>query len=571
MKRAMSSSKANGLWNPSLGIRFSPSVEPKTRALYPRLDLSRFLHTATTSTSTNASPDEAMGARDLLSTRQDMFGRVEPRMLPTSVAVGPVDIAREMLDDDAAEDEQRARVEKDGTVEAKRPGPPAPVDAPQTPLSFNISAERFHVARAAAVGEADSFWSHTLYQRITPAGAVERVKVHYCTSRHSMEHVCRKYFLHEGLLGFDLEWQTYANRDSDIRSAISLVQIASESRIGLFHIAMFPSAAKEMADFVAPTFRLIMEDANVSKVGVQIQGDCTRLNRFLGVKARGVFELSHLYKLVKYQDTPKLINKVPVALSTQVEDCLGLPLYKGQSVRSSNWMRPLDSKQMLCASRIRIDLEGPFAHIVVDSASDAYAGVQLYHVLEAKRRALKPCPPRPYHAELGLPIPIPIPIPTQQSELNPTEDSSRDVSAAQTVASTPSLARTKKPAQPASPAAKPRDARITAAEIEMKRFRASKRTPIATTPSALRAYYVWRLNEDLGPEAVAKLLRDPPLQSNTVVSYILDAITAEKLPYDKKRLANEITSRLQPGPLTGRYRHFSRDHASGPKSTNEAA
>lgn len=40
----------------------------------------------------------------------------------------------------------------------------------------------------------------------------------------------------------------------------------------------------------------------------------------------------------------------------------------------------------------------------LDAASDAYACICLYRILEAKRKALTPTPPMPAYAELGLPI-----------------------------------------------------------------------------------------------------------------------------------------------------------------------
>src|SRR2546430_11853938 len=39
---------------------------------------------------------------------------------------------------------------------------------------------------------------------------------------------------------------------------------------------------------------------------------------------------------------------------------------------------------------------------------------------------------------------------------------------------------------------------------------------------------------------IAKMLRDPPLQTTTVVNYILESIRLEKLPYDKKRVADVL-------------------------------
>lgn len=203
-------------------------------------------------------------------------------------------------------------------------------------------------------------------------------------------------------------------------------------------------------------------------------------------------------------------------------------------------------------------------NISTDSASDAYAGIQLYYVLEAKRKALKPVPPRPHHAELGLPIPIP----ELEPEPETSEAASGGASTEAGTASTPAKpTQTPKKAKPAAtpkaakslrPAPKPRDARVTAAELKTKEYRAAKQTPVSASPAALRAYYIWHTNEDLVPESIAKLLRDPPLQINTVVSYILDAITAEKMPYSKARLEAEVIPHLHPRLVSGRYRYLAK-------------
>ena len=198
----------------------------------------------------------------------------------------------------------------------------------------------------------------------------------------------------------------------------------------------------------------------------------------------------------------------------------------------------------------------------IDSASDAYAGIQLYHVLEAKRKQLEPVPPRPHHAELGLPIPIPEPATEPPSSQASSDSAGTEVE----TASSPTIlipkpmkakaVATPKAVQSPRIASKPRDSRVTDAELRMKEYRAAKQTPVSASPAALRAYYIWHTNEDLKPDSVAKLLRDPPLQINTVVSYILDAITAEKMPYGKPRLKAELIHHLHPKLVSGRYRHL---------------
>ncbi|KAJ4302187.1 hypothetical protein N0V88_002323 [Collariella sp. IMI 366227] len=260
-----------------------------------------------------------------------------------------------------------------------------PVTAPFTPLTFKIPDAAFQSARKAEPGTPGSFWSYTLYR--DPGAKRDydaKVKVHYCTSVHTTERVIQQYFMNEPVLGLDLEWDPNAEFSCNPRRAASLIQVASPSRIGLFHIAAFPKTGQ----LVAPSLKKILESPDIRKVGVWIKGDCTRLGNLLKIKARGQFELSHIYNLVKHMrdGTPELINKRLVGLARQVEEILGLPMYKGENVRRSNWSKALNMDQ------------------VVYAASDAYAACQLYHVLDYQRRSLNPVPPLPAHAELDLPI-----------------------------------------------------------------------------------------------------------------------------------------------------------------------
>ncbi|KAK5993392.1 3'-5' exonuclease [Cladobotryum mycophilum] len=480
-----------------------------------------------------------------------------------------------IIEDEAGE--QAVTEEEEGEEEK--------VEPPLTPLTFNISSELFTAAQEAAAGTPESYWSHTMYQQVQDNGTIDKVKVHHCKTKHSMEHVCKSYFLGEPILGFDMEWMAFVSRGSGPRENVSLIQVASPSHIGLFHVALFPKDD----DFVAPTFREIMGDPDVSKVGVNILADCTRLKTHLGVNSRGIFELSHLYRVVKYlpDNRRTLINKKLVALSAQVEDQLGLPLYKGESVRSGNWMKALDESQLRY------------------SAADAYAGVQLYHVLETKRQALEPCPQRPFHAELGLPIPLPDPLPEEESSEDPEEkleeeneneaeaeeevefegevDALADevtveefdaLTGSETTAST-TTSKTP-PTKPVTKSKSPKatkqktpsnttplitaDPRIVAAELKMEQYRSSKEKPLVAKPSSLRAYYIWADDDTLTPDTIAGLLRDPPLQTATVVTYIIDAIKAEKFPYSKDRARRDLVPNINPNVLksTNRYTSFIR-------------
>jgi hypothetical protein len=127
-----------------------------------------------------------------------------------------------------------------------------------------------------------------------------------------------------------------------------MIQIANEERIGLFQIALF-KPARTLDDFVAPSLKRILESEDVTKVGVSIKADATRLRKFLGVDTRSILELSHLFKLVKHgHAAPKLVNKRMVNLSEQMEEHFGLPLEKSEDVRCGDWARPLNYRQVQC-------------------------------------------------------------------------------------------------------------------------------------------------------------------------------------------------------------------------------
>lgn len=182
-----------------------------------------------------------------------------------------------------------------------------------------------------------------------------------------------------------------------------------------------------------------------------------------------------------------------------------------------------------------------FVHPKIDAAADAYAGIQLYHVLETRRLQLEPVPDRPFHAELGLPIPI-LELPSAVGEDDFSSGTeildSEDDSVSASDAESELAADTSMDEQTA--AIPERDARILVAEGAAWTYRTNKKTAVLARPSALRAYYIWHNNEDLEPRDIAHLLRDPPLQTNTVVSYILDCLVKEKLPYDAARLTTEL-------------------------------
>lgn len=347
----MSAQSRGTLWDPALGIRFSPKrnclMTAKVRPRSPARNGSRLIQTAgfSTTNETSVADSKLDEFSDDEQFERDATQWCDENELLLSGAPPIQQSVEAPVSGAALEKKPKPKIKPATKVEQK---PPKKILPPVSDLDFVISNDLFQTALKSKEGSAGSFWSHSMYRRVQPDGTTQNVRVHYCRSKQTMEDVCKKYFLGEKVLGFDMEWMMYTTSSEGIRRNISLIQMASASRIALFHLALFPKP-----DFVAPTFKQIMEDESVSKTGVNISGDCTRLKTLLGVDTKGMFELSHLYKLVKHSKSGqlKLINRVVVPMATQVQEFLCLPMYKGPAVRQGNWMRYLNQEQIKCKPR----------------------------------------------------------------------------------------------------------------------------------------------------------------------------------------------------------------------------
>ena len=245
-------------------------------------------------------------------------------------------------------------------------------------LAYQIPEHLLRSAMLASPNTRASYWSAQLY--CGPNG--ESLSTHYCTTMEVAERVAKK-FLNEKVVGFDIEWKPHSYTNT-IKENASLIQLACEDRIALFHIALFRGKTPEQ--LMPPSLKAILESPDICKVGVAIKGDFSRLRKYLNIQSQGVFELSRLHNLVElHAITPDKIPNKLVNLAAQVLQHLQLPLYKGEplrddsmataNVRESDWSKPLDMQQITYA------------------ATDAYAGFRLYHMLEWKRKQLRPIPP----------------------------------------------------------------------------------------------------------------------------------------------------------------------------------
>lgn len=196
-------------------------------------------------------------------------------------------------------------------------------------------------------------------------------------------------------------------------------------------------------------------------------------------------------------------------------------------------------------------------------------------MLESKRKALDPTPPRPGHAELNLPIRLAngqtvatyepsenveeysvdsgpdLPISMEELARDfcniQLEDSSSNNSTlaplAKRITNNPPNAReppepsstSSNPAPPSS--TKPIHPNVVEANTWLTNYKNSLPTTrkIIAKPSDLRGYHLWYYQE-LEVDRIACRLRDPPLAKSTVAGYILQAILAEHLPFHKNRV-----------------------------------
>ncbi|KAI0143815.1 ribonuclease H-like domain-containing protein [Xylariaceae sp. FL1272] len=238
---------------------------------------------------------------------------------------------------------------------------------PQWPLSFQIQKPMY---------------SYEMYRG--PAGQTSELI--YCSSKDETEKLASR-FLREKVVGFGVEWVNWYGpppEDERLQDRVSLIQVACEERIGLFHIAAHTGDKPE--DFLAPSLRKLIESPSIIKATSGIMRDFERLEtnfRDLGLKPRGGVDLSYLHNLVTYgaggSDQWKKCTTKPFNFLKQIETHLGLPFEK----EATDWSEKyLTKKQQACA------------------ASDAYAGLMLYHCLEAKRVAMVKKPPQLLNAEL---------------------------------------------------------------------------------------------------------------------------------------------------------------------------
>ncbi|KAG8163089.1 hypothetical protein KVR01_007567 [Diaporthe batatas] len=257
------------------------------------------------------------------------------------------------------------------------------------PLSFRLKQPKPGEHDGDGHESKQQWWSYELYR----GPRNRKPKVLYARSRAESEEIAEG-FSQEQVLGFDMEWPSYDAANSNggrLQDKIGVIAIACEDKIALFHLGAY--AGRSPDDFIGPVLRAIIESPAIIKAGVNIlAADFRRLKDHFYLRPQGAMELSHLHSLVTHGTSGEfnLCTTKLCALGEQVRVHLGLPLKKS-SVRTSNWSQ---KKQL---SREQKSY----------AASDAYAGLMLYHYLDHLRLSMEPQPPPPLYAERYRSIDLP--------------------------------------------------------------------------------------------------------------------------------------------------------------------
>lgn len=246
--------------------------------------------------------------------------------------------------------------------------PVAENEEPYVPLTYEIPLKEFTRLVSMKTDSKFRFWTHTLYQH-----EEKKITVECCTSLEEFEIAAQK-FLNERVIGFDMEW--LSRRSKRICDNVSLIQLAKEDHIALFHLG---GLRKENVDeLVSPSLRAVLESKDILKVGVSVAGDGARIRKYLKLDPQGLMELSQIHHILEYARERRSgqIPKVLVALTKLAEKYLLLPIAKGP-VRISDWSKPLTPTQIDYA------------------ATDAYAGLRIFDALQKARMLISPIPMLP--------------------------------------------------------------------------------------------------------------------------------------------------------------------------------
>ncbi|KAJ7456651.1 ribonuclease H-like domain-containing protein [Mycena latifolia] len=164
----------------------------------------------------------------------------------------------------------------------------------------------------------------------------------YITDADHADAELSKAFLHtpdRDSCGIDIEWKPNF-RKGEVENPVALLQLANVDTILLLHLCHMSRFPKKL--------QTVLEDPNIVKAGVGIQGDAKKIYKDCSVNIRNCVDLSLLAKSVdnarwkgKYND--------PIGLARLIAAYENRLLSKGKITRS-NWENYLDLEQQEYAS-----------------------------------------------------------------------------------------------------------------------------------------------------------------------------------------------------------------------------
>jgi ribonuclease D len=168
-----------------------------------------------------------------------------------------------------------------------------------------------------------------------------------------------KELLKAQIVGLDTEFR--AGGGCQLTDKVSLIQVATETQIVLFHVAQFDG--KQTSELIPPSLKRLLESPNIVKTGSGVHGDAARLEKYFDCKVQRAYDLKQFLQIVHPKEKSE-----SATLDIMTRRYYEIGLDKTQSNRCTDWTKPLNEKQKEYA------------------ASDAYASLKVFQSIDADRR-----------------------------------------------------------------------------------------------------------------------------------------------------------------------------------------
>lgn len=151
-------------------------------------------------------------------------------------------------------------------------------------------------------------------------------------------------------VGFDCEWTTKFVNKKSVRQKISLIQIAFQKSVYLFHL--------DTSNPIPGQLKLFIEDTNVIKVGRSVKQDLMKLEIDYNVEKTSYARKAYVDLASHYMEMGHIHTLKKCSLQSLCEDILGQYLPKPNSIRSGDWeAATLDADQRryaACDARVAL-------------------------------------------------------------------------------------------------------------------------------------------------------------------------------------------------------------------------